>query len=314
MYNGSRGLSLLEYVLNARLRKVDLSGSVRVLEVEMHRPVVHRRTPLSDLALKGYAIDPTGVAEETANMARAEVFLKTLPKMRFSKKRGVLSVDWLPVDLGRAELDEPEFAEPPLTVPSFQRFNRELQRVVAAVGLAHAKRTHTDFGRLEDLLRQLYDEPLDDIGLRQLREVARASLVDKVDDPWACLEPLLDTCHPDARRILDHPFYWSPDEEFGPIGNDTGADILEDYRRFAKRGVPEDGLKMLRRWIEKHEAADYSADVFIAGAFAQIMIHGYAVPDVAREGIAALEQRDASGNGATKEWSERMRRVLEAFT
>ena len=51
--------------------------------------------------------------------------------------------------------------------------------------------------------------------------------------------------HPLARGILDDPFFWEYASDLSPHGNDTGADLLEDYRRWNKRHGTESPMNFL---------------------------------------------------------------------
>lgn len=63
--------------------------------------------------------------------------------------------------------------------------------------------------------------------------------------PWEQLEIDWSHFHPQARDILDDPFFWECSSDLSPHGNDTGADLLEDYRRWDKRNGSESPLKFL---------------------------------------------------------------------
>jgi uncharacterized protein YfeS len=41
-------------------------------------------------------------------------------------------------------------------------------------------------------------------------------------------------CHRTARKLLDAPIYWDLDDYFAPHGNDTGFDLLFEYRRWIR--------------------------------------------------------------------------------
>ncbi|MEP3635910.1 MAG: hypothetical protein ABJN14_01445 [Paracoccaceae bacterium] len=73
------------------------------------------------------------------------------------------------------------------------------------------------------------------------QDVLRATLIQartdyeerqKLRDPWDLLEIDWTKTPQAARDILDDPRDWSTGDDFSPHGNDTGADILGDWRTF----------------------------------------------------------------------------------
>src|SRR5688500_16360300 len=58
--------------------------------------------------------------------------------------------------------------------------------------------------------------------------------------------PKFDKGHPNAKRLMNEEFYWSPIEETAPFGSDDGADTYAgfvDWRQTNKRGSPTEFLK-----------------------------------------------------------------------
>ena len=45
-------------------------------------------------------------------------------------------------------------------------------------------------------------------------------------------EPLLETAHPKAKKLLNEDFYWSPIEETGPFGSDDGSDTFYGFSQW----------------------------------------------------------------------------------
>src|SRR5665213_1571742 len=103
--------------------------------------------------------------------------------------------------------------------------------------------------------------------------------------------------HQRARQVLPDDFFWDCADEFAPVGDDNGADVLNAYRDWRFAHSPEDCesfLKnLLRRWELPENWADEStreipkdlsrADEYpyrtgdkalIAFAFSQIMVDG----------------------------------------
>ena len=57
--------------------------------------------------------------------------------------------------------------------------------------------------------------------------------------------------HPKAKEILDDPFFWDCADDLAPHGNDTGADLLDDYRRWDKRNRTRSPLDFLDRLLAR---------------------------------------------------------------
>jgi uncharacterized protein YfeS len=90
--------------------------------------------------------------------------------------------------------------------------------------------------------------------LMQIRAEAEAKRAAEraTKSAWDLLDIDWDEFHPQAREVLDDPFFWDCVDDLAPHGNDTGADLLEDYRRWQKRNPSGSLLKFLavlmKRW------------------------------------------------------------------
>src|SRR5262249_2263872 len=120
--------------------------------------------------------------------------------------------------------------------------------------------------------------------LEQKDAARRAAL-----SPWETLDVDWRDYHPDARTILDDPFYWDCVNDFAPHGNDTGADLLEDYRKWLRRNPAGDPVafyrRLLRQWgFEAESTAQPDADVAdeaaVALAFAELKLRASCRPAV----------------------------------
>ena len=57
--------------------------------------------------------------------------------------------------------------------------------------------------------------------------------------------PTIDKAHPNAKRLMNEEFYWSPIEETAPFGSDDGADTyagFADWRQTHKTDNPREFL------------------------------------------------------------------------
>ncbi len=83
----------------------------------------------------------------------------------------------------------------------------------------------------------------------QARAIHQALLATK--SPWELLEIDWDDFHPQSRELLDEPFYWECTDDYAPNGNDTGADLLEDFRQWNKKSPKTSPLKFLDRLMKR---------------------------------------------------------------
>jgi uncharacterized protein YfeS len=58
--------------------------------------------------------------------------------------------------------------------------------------------------------------------------------------------PTIENAHPNAKKLMNEEFFWSPIEESAPFGNDDGADTypaFAEWRQYNKSTKPIDFLK-----------------------------------------------------------------------
>jgi uncharacterized protein YfeS len=149
-------------------------------------------------------------------------------------------------------------------------------------------------------------------GIRKRDALRRSAM-----SPWEKLGIDFRDFHPDARRILDDPFYWDCVDDFAPHGSDTGADLLEDYKRWLRRNPGGDPMSFYRQqsreWFEPDgslsevmlEVPDEAA---VALAFAELKFRADcrpAVAQLAREAIKRQRERAIAATG----WSHRETRL-----
>jgi len=178
---------------------------------------------------------------------------------------------------------------------------------------------------------------------QQATEKRKAKLALK--DPWELLEIDWDKYHAQAREVLDDPFFWECASDLAPHGNDTGADLLEDYCRWDKRNSTKSPLTfldwLLKKWgitpidwsitdeekvrtLEREEPIPVSVcnEAAIALAFAVIKMRATCPPEVIVRGLAALSRtaiavKDSTlSNEVKAEWDialAKMRAKLESL-
>jgi uncharacterized protein YfeS len=144
---------------------------------------------------------------------------------------------------------------------------------------------------------------------RQAKE-SRAALRE-TKSPWEKLGIDWTEFHPQARKILDDPFFWESANDLAPNGNDTGADLLADYKRWEKRPRTRSPMQffdqLLKRWgfkpldwsstdeatvlkLKKQDpiALGLCNEAAIALAFAVLKMRAKCPPDIIRIALAGL--------------------------
>ena len=115
--------------------------------------------------------------------------------------------------------------------------------------------------------------------------------------------------HPDARRLLNDPFYWEQSNDFSPHGNDTGADLLSDYRIWLRRqpaGNPLDFYgNLMARWGFSLDTADRTIrsaldEAAVGLAFAELKLSAKCHPSVATLAREAVRRQRQQALAATE--------------
>jgi uncharacterized protein YfeS len=176
----------------------------------------------------------------------------------------------------------------------------DLGAFLAHCELAQARLPATD-AELDDLVA--YDA--------QQRELRKASM-----SPWEILDIDWSAWHPDARSILDDPFYWDVADDFAPHGNDTGSDLLADYWRWLRKNPQGDALDFLARLLDNWGMTDDSSEVArtviddasVALAFAELKMKAGCAPGVAERARFALRRQRQEALEAV-DWAHREQRL-----
>ena len=127
-------------------------------------------------------------------------------------------------------------------------------------------------------------------------------------NPWDLLAVDFSIFHPQARTVLDDPFFWKGDDDFAPHGNDTGADLLVAYRKWLKKNKDKNPLAFYYalppQWgfgnAPKNET---EATVFdqaaVALAFAELKLRGCCGTIVTELANAALLRQRVEAEAAS---------------
>ncbi|MEO7325319.1 MAG: hypothetical protein ABIW82_10875 [Dokdonella sp.] len=248
--------------------------------------------------------------------ANFQAYRQSLPKVVFRRKRAQAEI-YIASDLIAGEdWRTASDVAPPL-------FKRAVVETIAALRLLGKRLTLKDDFDLpaflahchETLIRlpSTQDELNAFIEDSKRRWTARQALI----SPWDKLAIDWRDFHPDARTILDDPFYWDCANDFAPHGNDTGADLLEDYRKWLRRDPSGDPVgfhaRLVRRWgfsegpsMESERALVDEAAVALA--FAELKIRAACRPAAAVLAKTAIQRQRRQANEAA-DWPHRDERL-----
>jgi len=128
--------------------------------------------------------------------------------------------------------------------------------------------------------------------------------------PWEKLDIDWEDYHPQARELLDDPFYWDGTDDFAPHGNDTGADLLAAYQEWIVSHKNHSGLvfweELLKRWGYQ-PSDDVDSEVrwegLIALAFAELKTQGACGAPVKKAALDCIRQKRADAESHT-DWPQ----------
>jgi hypothetical protein len=161
--------------------------------------------------------------------------------------------------------------------------------------------------------------PDSDEALRNLKTAldAKQAAIRAAMSPWERLNIEWRDFHSDARRILGDPFFWEQANDFSPHGNDTGADLLTEYRHWLSSHPADDPLVfyeyLMARWGFSPKAADPTIrsamdEAAVALAFAELKLRAHCRASALTLAEAAVQRQRQEALLAT-EWSHRQDRL-----
>jgi len=225
--------------------------------------------------------------------------LKTLPKIVFRRKRGQMAID-----IASTLIDGKDWKRNrSLSLSLFQAGLPEAIAALALMGkrltanddfdldafLTHCRNAQSQMPSTSDELAKLADDC-------KSRRAARLAAM----SPWERLGLDWRDFHPDSRTILDDPFFWEEANDFAPNGNDTGADLLADYRKWLKRYPTGDPIafyeQLIRRWGFTLQPTDDTAkslldEAAVALAFAEFKLRAKCCSQVNSLALAAIQRQ-----------------------
>lgn len=161
---------------------------------------------------------------------------------------------------------------------------------------------------------------------REFDEKKMAGLSD-----WEKLGLDFDDYHADARKVVDDPDLWCLSHDFAPNGNDSGADLLDIFRKQKSRIKKNEGRSFLKRmgrdWEfdpqkEPDDSIEYETkrEVVVALAFSFLKVLAFCPDWLVEEAVATItsysnyletNHRDWEHRDLCLDYQRRMLRVLD---
>jgi uncharacterized protein YfeS len=274
-------------------------------------------TALTELTV-AFHFATSGPSRKTLDQLYADFHTNRLklPNVVFRRNRGQAVIDIASDLLDGKELDSRRGL-------SLSLLRGGVAETLAALRLLKSRLTAKDDFSLDAFLshcdRREASLPDTDEALSTLKKQsdARRAAIRAAMSPWERLGIDWRDFHPDARRILDNPFYWEQANDFSPHGNDTGADLLSDYRSWLGLHPSDDPLEFYRgliiQWGFSPDATDPSIrsaldEAGIALAFAELKLRADCRPSVAALARQAVHRQRQEALLAT-DWPHREDRL-----
>jgi uncharacterized protein YfeS len=299
-YNAYGGHPTLSLIPGFLLRDAgELGSAVSELTVNFH------------LATSG---PPLRTLEQTFSNFHESRLL--LPKVKFKRKKGEVIIDIA------SELVDGRDSERVRDL-SLPLFKAAVSETVAALALLRKRLAPSDDFRLEAFLThcsqargRLPSTPEELAALADDEKRKRAGRLAAMS-PWDGVGVDWRDYHPNARKILDDPFYWNSSNDFAPHGNDTGADLLAEFREWLHQspvGEPTTFYKQLTsQWgLPESPSNDLERSILdeaaVALAFAELKLRSTCSPAVAELARAAIRRQRQEALAAV-EWPHRTERL-----
>ena len=224
---------------------------------------------------------------------------QSLPKVVFRRKRGHVAIDVASDLLDGKDWEQNRDLSLPL-------FKAGVAETVGALGLLRKSLTAKDDFTIEAFLSHCNEaksrspSTAEELAAFAEKSKRRQAASYAAMSPWERLQMDWRDFHPDARKVLDDPFFWECSNDFAPNGNDTGADLLADYRKWLRRNPSDDPITFYRELIRKwgfppEPSGDLDGTVMdeaaVALAFAEFKLRANCRPSVAALARAAIQRQ-----------------------
>lgn len=277
-YNSYGADSTLAVVPPLLLREGRNFGqAIETIEITFHLPSDGPARPTLEHLLQNYQ-------QKRAALARN-------PKVTFMRKKARVAI------LVATDICFPDFGPPRLDL-----LEPAAEETIRALEFLRKRVLISDAFDLDGFLTSCrgYREmlPKNNASLKELSEVETARLRTAYESlsAWEKLDIDFADYHPDARKILDDPFFWDKIDEYAPNGNDTGADLLHDFMRWHRKNHNGDAAAFFRAFVTGWGFSSVDDPLFqsshddaaVALAFAEIKVRGRCSESVKTLAITAL--------------------------
>ena len=247
-----------------------------------------------------------GPARKTLEKMQEEFHkrLETLPKCIFYRKKRRLSLEIEGKFTTGHEIESNQ--KPPISInPEWVK--AALEAVIDFSYLIQQKlKKSDDFdyaafqGHLNSVLNNIPDSSDELERIHDIVTKCRKEAFNQLDD-WQKLGIDWDDFHPEAREIVPIPNQWSCTDEFAPNGNDTGADVLEIFRKWNKKNNKKTALSFLEKLLSDWEVSlddpyrdEYSSYTYFQAvvglAFASAKFRGFCEQDLKDKAVTVIDR------------------------
>ena len=270
---------------------------------------------------------PGGLEEE---FDRFHSFLRTLPTTRYESTKRRLTVQYL------SHLDAADALDLRTFSPAvFRQALLEIVDVFRSLEGKLKSKAGLQFTTLLGAIKQVAAElPQTDTELHKLVQDVRARQQDRSAAlPWdERLRVEWVDYHPNAKTLLNKPFFWDVIDENAPHGNDTGADVLEAFKRWRAKNKKARPLrfldKLLASWGFDRSSSSSHAEVpalprttieltrdqaAIALAFALIKLEGNCDLATRQRAVEAIDRQSCDRAVAAWRSADERREALKAM-
>jgi uncharacterized protein YfeS len=233
------GLSPYGYIgnlLNSRLTK-NYGSAINTIEIYPRLPVPERLRPTSD-----------------DHFDEWQKSLGELPYLAFRRKLNRFELAFCSKHFSAAEMDEWDHwadgnrRDPNVSIETIRLAGDEIKQAIRLIRKRIKPSDDFDVVRfLADVEAALNSTPASLEEWNALAKIAEheQEAANDAQCPWEQLDIDWSDYHPKARQVLDDPFYWDCVDDIAPHGNDTGADLLEDFQKWNKRNPKRSPLVFL---------------------------------------------------------------------
>lgn len=258
----------------------------------------------------------SGPAKKTLEdlLEQHQRYRASLPKVTYRKSKSLLEIEIA------SELMNGRDWKPSNKL-SLSLFERGVEEICQALVLMRKRLKHSDDFDVDAFLNHCETAKKNTPkSLHALQEIlteidARQQAMLDASSPWEILDIDWDCFHPQARDVLDNPFFWDYCDDFAPHGNDSGADVLEAYQDWIKKRQDHNPIKLLeqlaKQWGYRTFSAmddDMRAEVTIGLAFAEIKVKAKCNDELRQLALAALECQRNQAEAAT-DWDHKVDRI-----